>query len=305
MIVILGIAKGYLFAPSLQARGEIVAYRGGGSHVDYERLSFTWCTAKSLEKSSISTVENTLQAVDASVQAGAQVIHLNVHRTRDGKLIVFHDWTLDCATDAAGAISERSYDELNDIDAGFGYSFDYGETFPFRGKGYRISSLEDFYDRYPKHEFWLNIKADNPDALNALEAFLSEKPRKTLIITSSRGMSWFRNKDSKIEVATVDTVKVCGISYLLMGWAGFVPESCKNTVLLIPPSKAKYFWGYPELLASRMQQHGSRVYLWARHEPIDHAYTELIESGVGVVTGDIDFIREANAHKKINSSVRE
>nr|WP_238536751.1 glycerophosphodiester phosphodiesterase family protein [Pseudoalteromonas flavipulchra] len=34
----------------------------------------------------------------SSVAAGANVIHLNVHRTRDDQLVVFHDWTLDCAT---------------------------------------------------------------------------------------------------------------------------------------------------------------------------------------------------------------
>lgn len=299
-IIMLGILNAYLFVSELQRQGEIVAYRGGGSPVSYDKLSKTGCTASSLKESSVNSVENTLEAVASSVSAGANVIHLNVHRTSDDQLVVFHDWTLDCATNGTGPVQQSSFEQLKDLDAGYGYTFDDGSTFPFRGKGFRISKLEEFYKQYPKHEFWLNLKNSDIRSFNTLYTYISEKNSNSVVITTLTGLEWFRSKDSSIRLASVDSVKRCGIDYMLMGWAGVVPDSCRNTILLIPPSMTKYFWGYPERLASRLQQHGSDVYLWSKHESISPHYSKVIESGIGVVTSDLDFIREIQANKRVN-----
>lgn len=87
---ILGVINAHYFAPELARQGEVVAYRGGGSSIDYDKLNSTGCTATSLKESGINTVENTLEAVADSVAAGVDVIHLNVHRTSDDQLVVFH-----------------------------------------------------------------------------------------------------------------------------------------------------------------------------------------------------------------------
>ncbi len=298
--IILGVTNAYLLVPDLHQQGKVVSYRGGGSQVNYSKLDATGCTAISLSESGINTVENTLEAVAASVASGASVIHLNVHRTSDDKLVVFHDWTLDCATNATGPIHKLSTSDLEGVDAGYGYTFDGGATFPFRGKGFRISRLEEFYEQYPEHEFWLNLKNNDERSFNTLYTYLSEKSSSTVVITSSKGIDWFRGKDSSIRLTSVNRVKQCGIDYLITGWAGVVPESCKNTILLVPHSMAKYFWGYPKRLASRLQEYGTEVYLWAKHEPIDPAYAKVAESGIGIVTSDIDLIRAVQAHKRVN-----
>ena len=277
-----------------------MVYRGGGSQVNYDKLSTTGCTAISLSESSSNSVENTLEAVASSVSAGAKVIHLNIHRTSDDQLVVFHDWTLDCATNGTGPVRKSSFKELESVDAGYGYTFDDGSTFPFRGKGFRISKLEEFYKQYPTHEFWLNLKNNDIRSFNILYSYISDKKYNPVIITSSKGIEWFRNKDSSLRLASVDSVKRCGIDYLMVGWAGVVPNSCKNTILLIPPPMTKYFWGYPNRLASRLQKHDSDIYLWYKHEPISLSYAEVVASGIGVVTSDLDFIREVQANKGVN-----
>jgi glycerophosphoryl diester phosphodiesterase len=299
-LIILGILNAYLFVPVLQRQGEIVAYRGGGSQVNYDKLGKTGCTASSLKESSVNSVENTLEAVASSVAAGAKVIHLNVHRTRDDQFVAFHDWTLDCATNGTGPVQKSSFEQLNNLDAGYGYTFDDGLTFPFRGKGFRISKLEEFYNKYPNHKFWLNLKNNDVRSFNTLYAYVSEKKSNSVIITSSKGIDWFRNKDSSLKLTSVDSVKKCGIHYLAVGWAGVVPESCKNTILLIPPKMTKYFWGYPDRLASRLQQYGSDIYLWSEYQPIDPSNVETIESGIGVVTSDLNFIRATQTNKRVN-----
>ena len=48
-----------------------------------------------------------------------------------------------------------------------------------------------------------------------------------------------------------------------------------------------------------MQSHNTKVYLWGKHNKIDLANVDVIEAGVGIVTGDIQFIHAANANKRI------
>jgi glycerophosphoryl diester phosphodiesterase len=299
-IATLGVINAYVFVPEIQRQGELVAYRGGGSLVNYDKLGKTGCNAISLKESNVKTVENTLEAVASSIAAGANVIHLNVHRTSDDQLVVFHDWTLDCATNGTGPVHKSSFEQLETIDAGYGYTFDDGSTFPFRGRGFAISKLEEFYKRYPKHEFWLNLKNNDIRSFDTFYTYISGKKSNHVVITSSKGIEWFRSKDSSLRLASVNSVKSCGIDYLLVGWAGIVPESCRNTILLIPPSMAKYFWGYPDRLASRLQKHDSDIYLWSKHEPIAESYSKVVASGIGVVTSDLAFIRAAQANKRVN-----
>jgi len=301
LMVDVGVINGLFFAPELNLQGKVVAFRGGGSLIDSDRLKATDCTANSLLASGLHSVENTHQAVAASVAAGVDVIHLNVHRTKDDHLVVFHDWTLDCATNGSGSINSMNFAELELLDAGYGYTFDDGKTFPFRGKGFKISKLNDFHLLYPEQVFWLNLKNNDERSFKTLYSYLSNVSSSTLsntmVITSLKGARWFEFNAPNVKVASVDSVKSCGIDYLLVGWAGLVPNSCKNTTLLIPPSMVKYFWGFPYRLAARMREHGTDVYLWLQHGSIEPGYRGLTKEGVGIVTSDISLINELQANK--------
>lgn len=173
--------------------------------------------------------------------------------------MVFHDWTLDCATNGRGPVHKAKYEQLKKLDAGYGYTPDGGKTFPFRNKGFRISKLEAFYSQYPKYEFWINLKNNDKRSLHRLHQFISQKQNKTVVITLRRGVDWFKNNAPTIRVASLSTVKDFSIAYLAVGWSGFIPEACRNTILLLPPSMAGYFWGYPEGLASRLQTYGQSM----------------------------------------------
>src|SRR5437870_12407948 len=53
------------------------------------------------------------------------MIELDVQLTRDGEVVVMHDWTLERTTDGAGAVSDRTLAEIRRLDAGawFGPAF--------------------------------------------------------------------------------------------------------------------------------------------------------------------------------------
>lgn len=64
--------------------------------------------------------ENTVRSFWKAVYSGADAIEFDVRRSKDGRLVVIHDATIDRTTDGKGKVRDFSYAELADYDAGFG-----------------------------------------------------------------------------------------------------------------------------------------------------------------------------------------
>jgi len=62
--------------------------------------------------------ENTLIGFRAAADAGVQMIELDVTLTRDRKIVVIHDDTLDRTTDGSGRVCDFSLAQLKQLDAG-------------------------------------------------------------------------------------------------------------------------------------------------------------------------------------------
>ena len=62
--------------------------------------------------------ENTLVAFQAALDAGVQMIELDVTLSRDRKLVVIHDATLERTTNGEGAVKEHTLAQLKQLDAG-------------------------------------------------------------------------------------------------------------------------------------------------------------------------------------------
>ncbi|MEV0694396.1 glycerophosphodiester phosphodiesterase [Streptomyces sp. NPDC050388] len=57
-------------------------------------------------------LENTVRQFRCAVEAGYRYIETDVHVTRDGRLVAFHDATLDRVTDGAGRIADLPWREV-------------------------------------------------------------------------------------------------------------------------------------------------------------------------------------------------
>lgn len=110
--------------------------------------------------------ENTLPAFEAAVGMGFRYLETDVHLTRDGVLLAFHDSSLDRLTDQAGPIARLTLAEVRAADAGYTFSPDGGGSFPFRGTGVVIPTLEELLTRWD--DVYLNIDAKSDDTVAPL-----------------------------------------------------------------------------------------------------------------------------------------
>jgi glycerophosphoryl diester phosphodiesterase len=62
--------------------------------------------------------ENTLASFEGAMQAGCHMIELDVTLTRDRKVVVIHDDTLDRTTNGKGPVRDHSLEEIKRVDAG-------------------------------------------------------------------------------------------------------------------------------------------------------------------------------------------
>lgn len=66
--------------------------------------------------------ENSLEAIDNAIKMGVDVVELDVQRTKDGKLILMHDSTLNRTTTGEGQISEITLDSIQKLRLKNGYA---------------------------------------------------------------------------------------------------------------------------------------------------------------------------------------
>ena len=105
--------------------------------------------------------DESLLAFTNAVDMGIQVLEMDIHRTRNGVLVINHDQTIDRLTDSSGLIREMSWPELQEVDGAYNWSPD-GMTYPYRGKGVKILSLNAVLDSFPQQVYDIEIKQHDP-----------------------------------------------------------------------------------------------------------------------------------------------
>ena len=93
--------------------------------------------------------ENTLAAFLLAVELGADGIELDVQLSKDGQLVVIHDFVLEATTDGAGPVRKRTLAELKGLDAGHRFDPAYA--------GQQIPTLQEVIDAVG-HRLLLNIE---------------------------------------------------------------------------------------------------------------------------------------------------
>ena len=92
--------------------------------------------------------ENTIAAFREAIRLGAQMIEFDVALTKDGKLVLMHDRTIDRTTDGSGRVEEWLLADLKKLDAGSWKNN--------RFEGERIPTLSEALNMMPDN-IWLNV----------------------------------------------------------------------------------------------------------------------------------------------------
>jgi glycerophosphoryl diester phosphodiesterase len=105
---------------------------------------------------SLEVPENTTEAYRRAIELGTEMIEADVNISRDGQLVMMHDALLDRTTDGHGPVSDLSWSELADLDAGRWF----GEDFA----GLRIPTTEDTIELARDAGIWMcfEVKGGNP-----------------------------------------------------------------------------------------------------------------------------------------------
>jgi glycerophosphoryl diester phosphodiesterase len=102
--------------------------------------------------------ENTLRSFRRALAMGVAAVELDVQLTKDGRLAVIHDDTLDRTTNGWGPVADFTLAELRQLDA---------------GRGEPVPSLEEVFDLV-KGKAHLVVELKQPEATGALLRFFQE-----------------------------------------------------------------------------------------------------------------------------------
>jgi len=105
---------------------------------------------------------NTMASFRLALEQGADILELDVHMTRDGVVVVSHDETIDRMSNGSGLIREMTLADLRQYDFGYDFTPDGGLTYPYRGLGVTIPTLEEVFQAFPDVPVNIEIKQVDP-----------------------------------------------------------------------------------------------------------------------------------------------
>lgn len=230
--------------------------------------------------------ENTLPAFARALEQGAQILETDIRPSAEGVAVVFHDDDLDRTTDGSGPIAAQPLEALRRLDAGYRFTPDGGATFPQRGQGVRIPTLEEAFEAFPDARFNIEIKAGDPAFIERVVKLIASAGRADhtlLAAASDETMAVVRDVLGRtgVVVAMGASVGDC-IAFVKAATEG-TPPPPEPMALQIPTHFGTSPLVTPELL-SFAHAHDVQVHVWTVNEPAE--ISRLLDLGVDAVMSD-------------------
>lgn len=223
--------------------------------------------------------EHTLFAYQIGLDAGADVLELDVRSTSDGVLVLLHDDSVDRTTDGTGKVSEMTWAEVEALDAGYTFTTDEGVTFPHRGTGLKVARLEDALDAFPGVCMTVELKQYEPSIVApVLAAFAAHDAIQRAVFSSFDDLTL-----AAVREARPDAITGMGVAEML-GFALLDDSALATYQPPAPIAQAPKDQVTAKLVANAHQV-GVKVHAWTVNDPAQMA--ELLEMGIdGIITDD-------------------
>lgn len=236
--------------------------------------------------------ENTLRAFQAAVDLGYRYLETDVHATRDGRLVAFHDDHLDRVTDGIGAIADLSFDEVRAARV---------------GGTLQIPSLVELFEAFPTARFNIDCKADN--AVDLLARTISEHDATGRVCVSSFGVHRLRRLRQLLPAVPT---AVSSRAIVQLRFAPFVTRAPVINNLIDSPGVAlqvpvnttvagRKVTVLTDNLVQAAHRAGRQVHVWTIDDPDE--MNRLIDLGVdGIFTDRIDTLKDVLAARGLWSA---
>jgi len=227
---------------------------------------------------------NTLYAYERAVALGVDVLELDIHSTADGVLVVRHDPSVDATTDGKGPICEMTLDKIKALDAGFRWATDGGQTYPYRGQGITIPTLEEVLAAFPDTPLNIDIKPQDASVVEPFYRFLQDyRKLEQVVIGSFHDDQLERFRTLCPQVATAAGVtETRRFFWLNLFFLNFAYRG-RAVAFQIPEYAGRLHVVTPRFIRGA-HAHGIQVHVWTVNDLAD--MQRLIEWGVDGIISD-------------------
>ncbi|WP_420642223.1 glycerophosphodiester phosphodiesterase [Candidatus Leptofilum sp.] len=239
---------------------------------------------------------NTLAAFDHAVELGVDVLEMDIHQTKDGVIVLMHDDTVDRTTDGRGTINEMSFAEIRALDAGHYWTDDDGATYPYRGQGIQVPTLEEIFQNYPNMRMNIEIKQETPSMVRPFCQLIRDynMEEKILVATFHQAtVEEFREVCPHVITSMVEPEiqLFFGLNTVFLGALFQAP----GTAFQVPRTSSLPIIGEVDVLTERFirvaNSHNIQVHAWTINDPAE--MERLIGLGVnGIITDRPDLLLE-------------
>ena len=185
---------------------------------------------------------NTMIAFRNVVHAGADVLDTDMHMSKDGVLVLIHDDTIDRTTNGKGAIRDLTISQIKQMDAAYRFTTDKGGTFPLRGSGVAIPTVEELFHEFPDQRSGIEMKDNNAEVAHRFCDLIKKyRMQKNVLVSSfyQENMDAFRHDCPEVTTsATTNEVRRFLTLNLLHLWRFLSPDyDCFQVPLSLGPKQ--------------------------------------------------------------------
>jgi glycerophosphoryl diester phosphodiesterase len=233
---------------------------------------------------------HTLLAYDQALEDGADMLELDIHETSDGVLVVMHDSTVDRTTSCTGAIKEMTFADLRECDAGYHFTKDGGETYPYRGMGLVVPSLEEVLERYPDTPVNVEIKQEEPSIVDNLVGLVRKHQFEDKMVGASFSdevMAELRAAEPKIATSLGEGE---ALEFWTNSWGEIDPEYVPAGEFLQLPVQYELGGSTVDVLhdgfVPRVRELDMYVHIWTVNDEEEMRYLIEVQGVHGIMTDD-------------------
>ncbi|MBI5963605.1 MAG: glycerophosphodiester phosphodiesterase [Chloroflexi bacterium] len=234
---------------------------------------------------------DTLFAYQKAAELGVDVLEMDIHITKDGVLILMHDEAVDRTTDGTGEIESVTLAELKQLDAGYDWTPDEGKTFPFRGQGITVTTLEEVFQTFPEKLMTIEIKKSNASMIKPFCDLIRQYNMQDKVITASfydDKLKEFRKECPEVATSSAKNETTVFVLLSKVFLAGFYSP---DFVSLQVPEESGGITVMTESFVRASHSRGLAVEVWTINDP--ETMKKLIEWGVdGIMTDRPDLMIE-------------